>query len=429
MTRFSDGIKVFYILLLNISLLLSKVDENPLDNLDHLVLSDRKRIVIDNAVSPTLVNDLLEFCLLEPKIQYVNTSPSFHGEDKFAVIDVNDVFQGIFKSMRHDHSADHNPLAYEIDNSTNPVLSTVLKRIKFMDAAIKVQAQIMDYAETFFNRRFKIKTASVFRRGRVNLENMTYGEARQAGKESDDEVNGGNGWLVSIHCDNCVLSSKWDCDVSPRTWNEQEQEDFTRRHISIVMFLNELPAATGGEFVFVDPDRSRERGPAQNERYKEFMKNQVSNNINQYQPSEPESPDKHKGEDQLKKKGKSHSPPEQLRQQQEYTEWTPLRRRELEHAIGPVIPPPSRAAIRRQLSKARSDATRNAIADTDASIDSRIKSVHVLDGSCNYTVVLPRPGRLVMFNSSVEHVHAVTNLLRQGDQRYTLFMFLTEVRD
>lgn len=43
----------------------------------------------------------------------------------------------------------------------------------------------------------------------------------------------------------------------------------------------------------------------------------------------------------------------------------------------------------------------------------------------NYTVVFPKSRRMVMFNTSADHVHAVTQILQESDRRYSLFCFLT----
>lgn len=53
-----------------------------------------------------------------------------------------------------------------------------------------------------------------------------------------------------------------------------------------------------------------------------------------------------------------------------------------------------------------------------------IKAIYISENHINYTVVLPKMRRLAMFNSSVENVHAVTNLLNETDRRITYFMFL-----
>lgn len=49
--------------------------------------------------------------------------------------------------------------------------------------------------------------------------------------------------------------------------------------------------------------------------------------------------------------------------------------------------------------------------------------------SVNYTVVMPKPRRMVMFNSSIANVHAVTQILSETDRRYTLFFFLSVYDD
>ena len=119
-----------------------------------------------------------------------------------------------------------------------------------------------------------------------------------------------------------------------------------------------------------------------------------------------------------------------VQEEEEEKTLPPKWRRELVAATGPSIPPPSRAAIRRQLQNANIKAkAKTKATDIHSSDGGFTKVVHVLDGSFNHTVVLPKSGRMVMFNSSIEQIHAVTNLVRNSDQRYTLFMFLTEVRD
>lgn len=409
-----------YFCVLHTSFLFSKVLENPFEQLDHLVLSDRKRILIENAISPTQVHDVLEFCLHEPKMQLVDSSPSFHGAQRYSVIDINDVFRGIYESInpyKYPHDPNY-PNLYDVDHSNNTVLNSQSKRLKFMKTGIQIQSTIIDYAEAFFQRRYKIKTASVFKRDRLNIENITYSETIRRGEESDDELNVANGWLVALHCDNCVLSNDWDCDTTLDSWSTEEQDDFTRRDISVVIFLNDLPEAAGGEFVFVDPDRTRSRVDVRNDRMKKYREELAAKE----RADEEGRRDRDQSDASPNQNSQGHK--KKVGNQPPLHERSKSRRRELDSATGSSIPPPSREAVRRQLAKAKSRAR-----DHQSTDGGYTKSVHVLDGRYNYTLVIPRPGRMVMFNSSIEQIHAVTNLIRNGDQRYTLFMFLTEVRD
>lgn len=382
-----------WLLLSNI--LLGKVLlETDIEESTHVVLP-HNRLIVDNLISSQELKILMEYSLEEQELQKPQYDRFRKAYQTFSVSDFRDIITVIddyflSKLTHQSHSDNNKESGFPFRLRNNTAINTITKMRTFMKTAIAVQMRIVDYAETFFNRRFKIKSGSIFLRKQINDDYIIY--------RSPEELNQADGWLVPIHADNCMTDDLLECDKVHPT--REEKIDFITRDVSVIAFLNELPDDSGGEFTFIDADRrvlhelkkkreQEQRGPMYSEHHRKTLRS-----MSQESASYTNNNNKHSAD---------------------------------------LIPPPSRESIRRALSNAihaqhkRVKNTNNRerlLHETEAQ-SQFVKAVNVPTQGCNYTLVLPLPGRVVIFNSSLENVHAATNLLRPGDHRYTLFMFLT----
>jgi hypothetical protein len=172
----------------------------------------------------------------------------------------------------------------------------------------------------------------------------------------------------------------WGCD---HTYTQDELLDFNTRNISAVLYLNELGDDMGGEFVFIDG------GPPKLTSTKTRPQQPSAKNNNRFLSSSSDS---------FYFDSQYQSSDDQTSSRQ--------------------IPPPTRAQIRRA-----KEHERRKLAGGGAN-SKLLKTISVKENGLNYTVVESKVRRLLIFNSSVENIHAVTQMLNEKDRRFTLFMFL-----
>lgn len=417
---------IICVLSFQISYILSKLSENIIEHYDHLILSD-SRIIIDNAIPPDMVKELYDFCLAEPKLQNVDTFLEFHGPSQFSSVDLGDIIRGVYRELDVNHKAVNLKVGpgeriYQVAGCNNTFLSTTNKQVKFSKTAIRLQSIVLDFADAFFHKKFQIRSGTLFKR-----HHMPLGKSARTSYDSPKNLNDAHGWMVPLHCDSCILHPKtFGCDHTPSIQLPEENLEFTFRDLSVILFLNEFEVATGGEFVFVD---ALHRDPSAHLRSLPFadtiklkdnsMKGKGSHTKNEKSSHSDISTSKASSSDGGISDGNSEV-------------GKIYKRRELStdslYHVDPtdtsiILPsPPSREQIRRKLTR---DQSNSYASQAEAS---NIKHVTVHDHAYNYTVVFPRAGRLVIFNCSIDQVHAVTNLLKESDHRYTFFMFLTELR-
>lgn len=394
---------LFLLSCLFMTLLFSKVLlDTDIETSTHTVLPGH-RLVVDNLITQHELKALMDYSLAEQMLQTPQFDRFRKTYQNFGVVD----FQDTMGMIRNSFTYQKNPHFTHFNDSA---VNTFEKRISIVRAFTAVQTRIVDYAESFFKCSFKIKSGSIFLRKQLHMKADQY--------KSPSELNDAAGWLVPVHADDCMLDG-YLLTCQDKGPTNEEKLDFLKRDVSVVAFLNSLPDEAGGEFTFIDADRQLLQ-----ERWKQLYGDEGG--------SEQESRSQSKN---------NHSRPQSKSRIDEEN------KKQVSH-----IPPPTRESIRRALHTARRaqekhtrrDEIRNksikrgggleegAGGDTHGRLldDSRfVQSVVVPATGFNYTVVLPRPGRVVMFNSSVEHVHAATNLIRAQDHRYTLFMFLTVDRD
>lgn len=93
-----------------------------------------------------------------------------------------------------------------------------------------------------------------------------------------------------------------------------------------------------------------------------------------------------------------------------------------------LIPPPSHVEVRKAVEREkRKLAHRSSYSDNRLDVGDMsklIKSIPVTENGLNYTIVKSKVRRLLIFNSSAENIHAVTQMVNKNDRRFTLFMFL-----
>lgn len=106
--------------------------------------------------------------------------------------------------------------------------------------------RVVTHADAFFNQTLFIKSAAVFARKKISIDNLA--------SASPKSLNHTAGWLVPVHTDGCNFDSRnWKCDSKTTS---ESIEFYRAKHVSVVIFLNELSTEGGGEFVFIDPLKS-----------------------------------------------------------------------------------------------------------------------------------------------------------------------------
>jgi len=303
--------------------------------------------------------------------------------------------------------------AMNTPNATKLHFNAAIERnLRWMKLLMEVEVQIIEYAEAYFNLSLAKFNSALFYRAHTILDNGA--EKHLAG------FNNGEGWLVPIHVDNCRFDQyDWKCVAGV--------DRLFQKQFSVVLFLNDLAHDdAGGEFVFLDSTVKPAGG------------------LTAEMEAEYESQRKTEGYDRrLRRRAEANDSDESIDDYGtydfEHLQSGAGRRRDARD----IIPPPSRAQIRRALNQQRLDkldekrrklsqnnqqsklvdsSTREE--ESTTSIGKFAKVVSVNSANMNYTVVFPRAGRLAIFNSSADNVHAVTQILNENDRRYTLFMFL-----
>jgi hypothetical protein len=363
--------------------------ENSLLLSDHLQIT-KDRIVVDNAISVKQLKVLIDFVyhrapILDPDA----TTKGYSGENaKYNYKDMGGVVSQKFSEAI--------PRLRNIP-SEGQSKSHHLKEFLFWKEMVAIELQIIDYAESFFRVRLSKKSSAIFVRKRIKLDTPD--------ENSPAEVNNAEGWLVSSHVDSCPFNSgSWSCNPHR---DAAEKEEMTTRHVSVVLFLNELSdEEAGGELVFMDPLHSTVMSP---------LHNHNNNNNNRKHST--------RGHATLSNSTSSTST--------HNSTTTTSYDKNKNKSSSANIEPPSRDSIRRALrhEKQRIQESRKLQANTVngslVPLENYVKAIHVAEKQMNYTVVLPKIRRLAMFNSSAANVHAVTNLLHEADRRLTYFMFLT----
>lgn len=325
--------------------------ENSLLITNHLSIT-KDRLIIDDAITERQLKVLLDYINLDPVLEQKNpTSKGFFGDlAKYSYKDMSDIHNKLEEAIRQKPQENRSSKSH-------------LKEILFWKEMIAIELQIIDFAESFFRIRLSKKSSAIFARKRIKVDIPA--------EMSPDKLNNEEGWVVGIHADSCTFDSgTWKC--SP-PHDEEERMELSTRHVSIVMFLNELSDSAGGELVFLDPLQGKHKS-----KNGHFTRGSASVS------------------DHSKISNVSSQPT-----------------------------PPSRESIRRALIIEKKNIKRKLNPTISENIKSDyIKAIYISENHINYTVVLPKMRRLAMFNSSVENVHAVTNLLNETDRRITYFMFL-----
>ena len=379
-TSTTTSIKVCFIIILTI-LFLSKSSsklfvENILENSDHEVLNNH-RVVIDAAISVDQVKSIMEI---------VNKSPSLLVKNPRHRYSKEEVALHEFRNA-NDIKAELGEIVHKIKFPKNVNLNRS-KTIRLQEDFFRIEPLIVDYAEAFYKKKFKIFTSVLFVRTHVRKDWIV--------EESPEEVNQGEGWLVQTHVDGCLLYPEtWTCSVYGFS---HIATDYIYRDVSAVLFLNDLQE-DGGEFVFIDPTDREVQMVTPDPTVIADLENARNN-----------------GTDEVKKAGGYPKP------------FDPTRQRHLrEEAYRFVsIPPPPRHEVRRALKeqKMQADSTSYSVKPGKFSKLITIPSKHI-----NYSMVMPKARRLLLFNASKENVHAVTQIINQNDRRYTWFLSLTVLKD
>lgn len=366
--------------------------DNILEKSDHEVLND-DRVVIDAAISPSHVESMMEIVRKSPMLmkknpvhKYSNVEVAQH--EFRSAGDVKLELQAKVKSLK-------------FPKNTNISIS---KTIRIQEDFMNIEPLIIDYAEAFYKKKFKVFTSVLFVR--------THLPQKVIPEHSPIEVNNAAGWLVQTHVDGCLFSpADWTCSMYGFS---HIATDYIYRDVSAVLFLNDLKE-DGGEFVFIDPSDRKVR-----------MINPDAKLINDLEMA------RKNGTDEVKNLsgGLSEFDPNRRALRERIGAQTDAGSESHENRNSNTvryesIPPPPRHQVRRALK----DQKKRASGSFSVAPGKYSKIISVPSKNVNYTMVIPKSRRLLLFNASKENVHAVTQIINQNDRRYTWFLSLTVVRD
>lgn len=276
-----------------------------------------------------------------------------------------------------------------------------------------VQDMITSVVEAFFNHEMRIKRGTFYVRSQVTIRSNAEKTPPKLNK-SEAEA----GWQLVPHADNCLALLSYD-SISCYYMHDPEYLD---RDVSIILFLNDL--AEGGELTFLDfpniPTFFNGSIPDQNHVVWDTLQDTDPVATTRTPSSAPVSvtDDDHivvppKQEEAESNERRLHSEP--LKMTNLRSESAVFKKRSLNSSQKaqprylPVsqIPTPTKTHVRRHLQ------------------DGTIQFGELPDAT-QFTLLKPKTGRLVVFSSGIENVHAVTQVLN-NDRRNTFFMFFSKI--
>jgi len=240
-------------------------------------------------------------------------------------------------------------------------------KIERMKKDIKdLEKKVISYCESLYHVKVKSHDASIVSRARINVD-RDY-------ERSPPSINNRSGWLLRIHSDTCEFKAlDWSCELYNFT-NDVDKSiasNYRMTRLSAVVFINELEVESGGNLVFIDP-LSRD-----NIYHRHHIRHHThSGNL---QKSHGSSSSSSRSSDV----STSTTNPHRDINVNMTLDPTPfIRYLDVPHWEDNIMPP------------------------------------------VRYTVVLPQAGRLVIWNSSGDHIHAVTQMLNEEGHRFTFFVFM-----
>lgn len=260
-----------------------------------------------------------------------------------------------------------------------------------------VEATVVAHVESFFDVKVAYHYSALVSRAQIDLEDSY--------DFSPLSINNRSGWVVKVHADICAFDTKsWKCPRFP----DEAAAIFAYNHITAVLLLNELAPDAGGNLVFIDPlhlhslhkstgniegsgrrqQRQRRRGLDSNEAFPSNSTSIYDNYFQSYANKQQPSNTSHSGV--------------------------------------PTVNITHRTADHHSLLPHFSDANNSTSSSDSRRFVRRLTVKQWEDGMppVNYTLIRSRMRRLIVWNSSADNVHGVTQILGRGDHRYTFFMFM-----
>ena len=240
-------------------------------------------------------------------------------------------------------------------------------KIERMKKDIKdLEMNVISHCESFYNVKVISHDTSIVSRAHIKVD-RDY-------ERSPSTINNRSGWLLRIHSDTCEFrASDWSCETYnfANDYGQVKASRYPMTHLSAVVFINDLELQSGGNLVFIDP-LSRE-----NIYHRHHI--QHHSGINKFPGNNQKSPNSSSANNL-----DVSSTTAVLRDMNISTDPTPyIRYLDAPHWEDDIMPP------------------------------------------VRYTVVLPRARRLVVWNSSGDHIHGITQMLNEGGHRFTFFLFMT----
>lgn len=251
-----------------------------------------------------------------------------------------------------------------------------------------IESTVLSYCESFFNVKVTYHYSALVSRARIDLEDSF--------DFSPPSINNRSGWVVKVHADVCAFDKKtWLCPPPANPYAAQ----FAYNHVTAVILLNELAPNAGGNLVFIDPlhRESLRRGKST---ASSGMKSGGSSTSN----------------------GRRHA----LSKEESSSSSSSIYSNYLQ-SYGSQKSSSVTNSSQNVSSRHHTIISRNTKSAADTYRFVRKLTVRQWEDDMppvNYTVIRSRARRMIMWNSSIDNVHGVTQILEQGDHRYTFFMFM-----
>lgn len=371
---------------------------------DYQVLSEG-RLVIENLFTQRQLNLLMEVVQTD---KLLNVDTDTVKKSREVIMQTTDY---IFDREGPDYNLHKYIETLSREKSPNEMQETHRKMLLKTNVLV-VQDMITSVVEDFFNHEMRIKRGTFYVRSQVTIRSEDEKTPSKLNKSATAA-----GWQLVPHADNCLALLSYD-SISCYYMHDPEYLD---RDVSIILFLNDL--AEGGELTFLDfpsiPTIFNGSIPDQNHLVWDTLHDTdpvkyTSTPVATPVPASINDDDHIVMSSQSVEQTESKSTSESQTSKNLRSDLTILKKRHLiptpaqpRYLPFSQIPIPTKANVRRHLQ------------------DETIQFGELPDAT-QFTLLKPKTGRLVIFSSGIENVHAVTQVLN-NDRRNTFFMFFSKI--
>jgi len=364
---------------------------------DYKVLSEG-RLVIENLFTPRQMDLLMEVVHTD---SLLNVDTDTVKKSREVIMQTTDY---IFDREGPDYNL-HKYLEHLSREKSPDEMKETHRKMLLKTNVLVVQDMITSVVEAFFNHEMRIKRGTFYVRSQVTIRSEDEKTPPKLNKSATAA-----GWQLVPHADNCLALLSYD-SISCYYMHDPEYLD---RDVSIILFLNDLDE--GGELTFLDfpsiPTFFNGSIPDQNHLVWDTLQDTTDpttvSSTTTTTTTTTQTPTTAMSvptstsqvitdDDHIVMPLQISEPILKKRQLKATPRYLPFSQ----------ITPPTKANIRRHLS------------------DETIQFGELPDAT-QFTLLKPKTGRLVVFSSGIENVHAVTQVLN-NDRRNTFFMFFSKI--